>query len=103
MKNFFQPQYAVSTIESFRGRSYAPADLLDDDISVFSSLSHLDDQTITPSSGLPTPSIIDDRFFFFDEPAIDEENEVDTTDYCDNASGLPTPQMYVSNFSKCIF
>ncbi|XP_065681024.1 inactive rhomboid protein 1 isoform X1 [Hydra vulgaris] len=86
-----KPQYAASTIDSFRGRSYALADLNDDDISVFSSASHLEYPSITPSSGLPTPSFIDDHFFFFDEPIIDEELELDQAD--GGPSAMPTPKI----------
>nr|XP_047142960.1 inactive rhomboid protein 1 [Hydra vulgaris] len=90
-----KPQYAASTIDSFRGRSYALADLNDDDISVFSSASHLEYPSITPSSGLPTPSFIDDHFFFFDEPIIDEELELDQAD--GGPSAMPTPKITFFN------
>ena len=74
----------MSTIQSFGGRSFLPADLLDDDISVFGS--EIDDRrSITPTP-LPTPSLIDDRSFFhfdtiYQHPStIEEEDSFDLTD-----------------------
>ncbi|XP_057310794.1 inactive rhomboid protein 1-like [Hydractinia symbiolongicarpus] len=81
-----KPQYDVSTIQSFGGRSFAPADLMDDDISVFDSASNLDERkSITPTpTPLLTPSFIDDRsFFHFDTyhpSTIEEEDSLDMTD-----------------------
>jgi len=78
-----RPQYEVSTIQSYGGRSFAPADLMDEDISVFGSSLHLDERasrSITPTP-LPTPSMVDDRSFFqFYPSTIEEENSFDITD-----------------------
>lgn len=95
-----KPVYDVSTIQSFGGRSFAPADLIDDDISVFESMSHLgDDQpsrSITPTP-IDTPSLLDhfnDKSFFVfdtypqDVSTIEEERSFDI-DETDNA-GPPT-------------
>ena len=76
----------MSTIQSFGGRSFAPIDL-DDDISVFGSLSHIGDErpsrSITPVEAV-TPSFIGDRSFFqfdtFHHSTIEEEESLDETD-----------------------
>ena len=84
----FQPVYDISTIQSFGGRSFAPADLMDEDNSVFDSVSHLGDDiqsrsfTPTPTA---TPSLLDhcDKSFFLfdtyppDVSTIEEEKSFD--------------------------